>query len=257
MHEHDTAAAFIERIVAGAHIPSRSRREDLSRELWTHFEEHFEQSGTSPEAVHTALCRFGAEDVVTASWRRIYRWDYTFLYLLKIAASITASIAAALLIEVLVNLRVEAQAEAWRLAPGFSHAAGLAVGVVAGLVTAWEVARQPFNRSRAMLAIGAYGAACVLVGVLLVNSAWAFVTPTMLVALGYLCSRLESRPAKLLLTFGAFAAALYGTHLVLSVAFGPARALAASAVLVAVWSSTDMILARVDHAFVRLFEPAK
>jgi hypothetical protein len=77
------------------------------------------------------------------------------------------------------------------------------------------------------------------------------------VALGYLCSRLESRPAKLLLTFGAFAAALYGTHLILSVAFGPARALAASAVLVAVWSTTDMILARVDHAFVRLFEPAK
>jgi hypothetical protein len=257
MREHETAAALIDRVVAGAHIPSRARREDLRRELSTHFEEHFEQTGTSPEAVHTALRRFGAEELVVESWRRVYRRDYAFVYLLKIAASITASIAAALLIEFLVNLRVEAQADVWRLAPGFSHAAGLAVGVVLGLVTAWEVARQPFNRARAMVAIGAYGAACALAQLLLVNSGWAFVTPTMLVALGYLCSRLESRPAKLLLTFGAFAAALYGTHLILSVAFGPARALAASAVLVAVWSTTDMILARVDHAFVRLFEPGK
>jgi hypothetical protein len=257
MHERETAAAFIDRVVAGAHIPSRAKRDDLRRELWTHFEERFEQTGTSPEAVHTAIRRFGAEAMVVESWRRVYRWDYALMYLAKIAASITASIAAALLIEILVNLRVEGQAEAWRLAPGFSHGAGLAVGVVLGLVTAWEVGRQPFNRSRAMVATSAYGAVCVLGQFLFVNSATAFVTPTMLVALGYLCSRLESRPAKLLLTFGAFAAALYATHLVLSVTFGPARALAASAVLVAVWSSTGMILERVDHAFLSWLEPAK
>src|SRR2546427_473935 len=81
-------------------------REDLRRELWTHFEE----SGTAPEAVQSALRRFGAEAMVTESLRRVYRWDYACLYLAKIAASIIASLTAALLLEVLVNLRVAGQA---------------------------------------------------------------------------------------------------------------------------------------------------
>lgn len=253
MHEHETVAAFIERIVAGAHIPSRAEREDLRRELSTHFEE----TGTSPEAVDRALRRFGAEVMVTESLRRVYRWDYAFLYLAKIAASIIASLTAALLIEVLVNLRVEVQAEVWRLAPAFSHTAVVAVGVVLALVTAWEVGRPPFSSSRAAVAISAYAAVYVVVRLVFANSAGAFVTATILVALGYLCSKLEPRPARLLLTFGAFAAAVFGTHLRLRVAFGPSRDLLTSAVLVAVWASTLLILSRVDHAFVNCFEMAK
>jgi hypothetical protein len=42
----------------------------------------------------------------------------------------------------------------------------------------------------------------------------------------------------------------------LTVAFGPTRALMASAVHVAVWTSTAVILARVDHAFISFFETA-
>jgi hypothetical protein len=253
MHEHETVSALIDRVVAGARVPSRAEREDLRRELWTHFED----AGASPESVRSALERFGAEAMITESLRRVYRRDYVLLYLLKVAASLIASVAAALVIEALANLRVEAQTEAWRLAPGFTRGAGLSVGVVLGLVTAWEVGRRPFNRSRAAVAIGTYTAVCLLVQFLFLESAGAFVTPTLLVVLGYLCSRLESRPAKWLLTFGAFAAAMYGTHLVLSVTFGVTRALAAGAVLLVVWSSTGTILARLDHAFVRFFEPAK
>jgi hypothetical protein len=253
MHEHDTVSALIDRVVAGAHVPSRAEREDLRRELWTHFED----AAASPESVRGALGRFGPEAMVTESLRRVYQWDYVLLYLVKIAVSFIASVAAALVIEALANLRVEAQTVAWRLAPGFTRGAGLSVGVVLGLVTVWEVGRQPFNRSRAALAIGAYAAVCLVVQFLFLETARAFVTPTLLVVLGYLCSRLESRPAKWLLTFGAFAAAMYGTHLLLSVTFGVTRALAASAVLVVVWSSTGTILARVDHAFVRFFELAK
>jgi hypothetical protein len=252
MREHDTVAAFIDRVVAGARIPSRAERDDIRRELWTHFEE----AGTEPEALRGALQRFGAEAMVTESFRHVYRWDYLFLYLLKIAASITASVAVALMIQVVVNLRVEMQAEVWRLAPGFTHGAGLSVGVVLALVTAWEIVRRPFNLRRAAIAISAYAAVCILVQSLFLGGAGAFLTPTILVVLGYLCSKFESRLAKLLLTFGAFAGAIYGTHLMLSVAFGATRALASSAVLVAVWSSTGVILARVDHAFGRFFELA-
>jgi hypothetical protein len=253
MPEHEDVAAFIERIVAGARIPSRAERDDLRRELWT----HFEASGTSTEALQSALRRFGAEAMVTESLRRVYRWDYAFLYLAKIAASVIASLSAALLIEVLVNLRLEVQAEVWRLAPAFSHTAGLAVGVVFALVTAWEVGRQPFSRSRAAMAVSAYAAVCAGVRLVFARSASAFVTATILVALGYLCSKLESRPARLLLTFGAFAAAVFGTHLLRRVAFGPSRDLLTSAVLVAVWASTLLILSRVDHAFGNVFDPAK
>ena len=250
MPDHDTVAAFIERIVSGAQIPSRADRDDLRRELWTHFEE----TGASPDAVHNALQQFGAEAMVTESLRRVYRCDYVFLYLAKIAASIMVSVAAALLIQVLVNLRLGVGADVWRLAPKFPHAAGLSVGVVLALATAWEIGRPPFNRSRAALAIGAYAAMCVFVQLVFAASVGAFVTATVLVGLGCLCSTLEPLPARLLLTFGVFAVAQYVTHLRLNVAFGPTRAVLAGAVLVAVWSSTVVILGRFDHAFVNLFE---
>jgi hypothetical protein len=249
MHEHETVAAFIERIVAGAHVPSRTERKDIRRELWTHFEE----ADTSPEALRETMRRFGAEAMITESLRRVYRWDYAFLYLAKIAASIIASLAAAMLIEIFVNLRVEVQAEVWRLAPGFSHTAMLVVGVVLALVTAWEVGRQPFSRSRAAVAISAYAAVCALVQLVWANSVGAFITATVFVVLGYVCSKLEPRPARLVLTFSAFAAAVFGTHLLRSVAFGPGRDLVTSAVLVAVWGSTLLILARLDRAFVTFF----
>ncbi len=54
----------------------------------------------------------------------------------------------------------------------------------------------------------------------------------------------------------ASAAALYGGHLLISVAFGPTLALVRSAALLVVWASTAVILARVDHAFVNVFETA-
>ena len=253
MGERETVVAFIERIVAGAHIPRRAERDDLRRELWTHFDE----TGSSPEAIRAALRQFGPEGMVTESLRRVYRSDYVFLYLAKIVASVIASIAAALLIELVVNVRMEMDADVWRLAPGFPHAAGLSVAVVIALVTAWEVGRRPFNRSRAMVAIAAYTAVSLLVQLLFVHNAGALVTATLLAVLGYLCSKFGSRPAQVLLTFGAFALTQYGTHLLRHVAFGPSRALVAAAVLVAVWSSTVVILTRFDHAFVNVFEAAR
>jgi|SRR5579864_3452961 len=243
--DENAVRALVERIVSGARIPCRSRRGELRRELWTHFEE----AGTSPDALDDAVRRFGGETLVSESLRRVYRLDYAAWYLAKIAASIVASIAAALVIEVLVNLRVELQAEAWRLAPGFSRAAGVSVAVVLGLVTAWEACRPPFNRSRAAVAVGAYAAVCLMVQLLFATGIGAFVTATMLVVLGYGCARLKATPARVLLVCGAFAAVLYANHLALRVSFGASRALMGGAVLAAVWSSTILILGRVDHAF--------
>jgi hypothetical protein len=58
-----------------------------------------------------------------------------------------------------------------------------------------------------------------------------------------------TRTGQALLTLAAFAAAEYALHWLLRVDFGPGRALAAGAVLVAVWASTLGIIARVDRMF--------
>lgn len=238
-------AAFIERIVAGARLPTRTARDDLRRELSSHFDE----AGASPEALERALHGFGDARVVADSLRRVYRGAYVFRYLLKIAASTLASVAAVLLIQVIANLRIESRAEAWRLAPGFPYAAGLSVGVVLALVTAWEISRPPFNRVRAAAAAVAYAAICTATQFTFTHSGGAIGMATLLVGLGYACAGRRPRPARLLLMFAAFAAAEYAVHLMRSVAFGADRAVQAGAVLIAVWSATVLILTRLDRAF--------
>jgi len=251
MGEPDRVGTLIERIVAGARIPSRAKRDDLRRELWAHFED----AGDSPETIQQALSRFGTESTVTHLLRRVYRLDFVLLNLARIVVSIFASVAAALVIQLLVDLRVEVQANVWRLVPGCPPAEAVPIAVVLGLVTAWEAVRPPFRRGRAALSVGAYALVCLLVRLVFASGLRAFATATILVVLGYLCSRLEPRPARLLLIFGAFTMTLYADHLASRVAFGPSRAMVASAVLVAAWSSTILILGRVDRAFVGWFQP--
>src|SRR5260370_11667798 len=82
MPQYESVEAFIERIVARANIPSRAGREDVRRELWTHFEE----AGMSPEAVRSAMHRFGAEAMVGESLRRVHPWAHFFVYLSQTAA---------------------------------------------------------------------------------------------------------------------------------------------------------------------------
>ena len=252
MPDQDAVGALIERIVAGARIPRACARDDLRRELRTYFED----AGATPETMPDVLARFGAESLVTQSLRRVYRIDYAAAYLVKIAASVVASAAAALVIQALASVRVDAQAAMWRLTPGFARSAGVSIAVVLGLVTAWEAARPPLTRSRAAVAIAAYAAICLLAQALFATGA-AFLIPTILVVLGYGLSILRPKPLRLLVIFGTFAAVLYARHAALNVAFGPGRALLASAVLVAVWSSTVLILERLDHAFVRVLEPTR
>jgi hypothetical protein len=86
MRERDAVASLIDRLVAAARIPSRAAREDLRRELSAHFED----AGSSPEAMRDALRRFGVESEVADSLRRVYRCDYLCLYFAKVAASIGA-----------------------------------------------------------------------------------------------------------------------------------------------------------------------
>jgi hypothetical protein len=253
MDDRRVVDRLIDRLVRDARIPRRSAREELRRELATHFEE----AGSSPEALERAMARFGSEALLVEQFRQVYRWDYTAMYLVKIAASVLISVVAALAVQVLVNLRVALTAEALRLAPGFSKAAVISVAVVVGLATAWEIGRRPFDRRRALLALGVYAAICLVAQVLFAIGLEAFGPATFLVAIGYACSRLDRTPARLLLMFCVFAALMYAGHLAGGVAFSPARALLASGALLAVWTSTVAILSRLDHAFLDAFNTAE
>jgi hypothetical protein len=249
MPEPDVAA-LIERIVVGARIPTRAARDDLRRELLTHFED----AGTTAGSVEFAIRRFGSEALVSESFRRVYRWDGVALDCARVAASIVASGAAALLILALVNLRVELEQEVWGLAPGFSRAVGMALAVVFGLVIAREAGRRPVSAARAALAIATYAGVCGAVELLFGTSVVAFLGAAVVVAFGSLCATLESRPLRWLLTLAAFAFVEYALHQFLRVDLAPARALLAGAMLVSVWASTLLIVARLDHAFLAFFE---
>ncbi|HEX7137837.1 MAG TPA: hypothetical protein VF219_08325 [Vicinamibacterales bacterium] len=249
MDEQQLVTELIERIVRDARLPGRAAREHLREEL----QSHFTAIGSSPDAVRDGVRRFGNPEVLTRAFRYVYRWDYAVLYLLKIAASVIASMAVALVIQVVVNLRLEVQAEVWRLAPGFSKAAIISVGVVLGLATAWEGIRRPFDARRATAALLSYAVVWVSVAVWGGGSIGVFAPATLLVAVGYLCSRLGLRPTRLALTFAVFAGAIYGIHQTVHISVPPAQALLTSGVLLAVWASTVVILSQFDQAFGHLF----
>jgi hypothetical protein len=240
---------IVDQIVREAHIPGRAARDDLRRELLTHFEE----AAASPERLEEALRRFGNPELLARHFRDIYQWEYVALYLAKLALSVVAAVAAALAVQVLINLRVEIQTEALRLAPEFPKAALRSVAVVLGLVTAWEIGRRPFELRRALIALSAYAAICVFVQAFFALGLQMFGSATVLVLLGLAASRLQQRPATILRTFAVFAAATYLVHLGLSVPLGPGRALTAGIALVVVWTTTVAILARCDRVFVNLF----
>jgi len=244
MHNDATTDAFINRIVSGARLPSKRDREDLRRELWTHFESAEESLQGAPDAME----RFGGEEAIVASLRRVYRWDYVLFDSAKVAAALVASLAAAFLIQILVNIRLQGDAALWRLAPGFWNAVAVSCAIVVGLVMAWEIDRRALNGLRAGVVLSGCVLLCALVQMFFGRWGPLF-TPTALVGIGYLCWKLKRWAERLLLTLGAYALALYSTHAALSVAFGPTRALRAGGIYVAVCASTALIQARIHGIF--------
>ena len=242
--------AFIEPIVEAAQIPSRRRRDELRRELRSHFED----GGLTPEALHDAVARFGDTGRIGDSLRKVYRRDYMLFYIVKVGACIAAATMAAILIEAIAGLRLESDADAWRLSPDFAHAARFGVVLTLALVAAAEATRAPFTWSRALLSLGCYAivSACALS--VNANSVGAFVTASILATIGVGFARTATAwTSKALLTLAAFTVAEYLLHQSLGITFGPIRALAASAILLMLWASTITIVAFSDRAFVSVF----
>ena len=211
MDERRAVEALIARVILASNISDARARDELRREL----ESHFEDAGTSPEALRAALERFGGTDDVGEAFRLAYRRGRTWLYVAKIAASIVLSTLVALVLQLGVNLRVDHGAHIFRLGPAFFLAAGASLFLVLILVAAWELGIEP------------------------------------------LCARLEQRPLRLMATLGALYGCIFLTHDISGGGIEPSRAFVASSTVLAVWTCTVAIIARLDLVFLNALAPSE
>jgi hypothetical protein len=242
--------ALIEPIIEAARIPGRRRRDELRRELRSHFED----AALAPDAIHDAVAHFGNTARIGDAFRQVYRRDYIVFYVVKLVACIAAAATAAIAIEAIAGLRVERGAEAWHLSPAFAHAAPFGVVLALALVAAAEATRAPFRSSRAFWSLAGYAlvSACALS--VSPTSGGAFVSAGILATIGIAVLRAATAwTVRASLTLVAFTVVEYLLHQSLGIGFGAVRALEVSAVLLMLWASTITIIAFSDRTFVSAF----
>jgi len=153
MTEHDRVAAFVEDVLARARVPTRREREDLRRELLTHFDDAAHARGS----IDAAFAEFGLADDVASRFRVLYRAQRLIAHTLRIAAGLSVSLVVALGIELAVSR------------PGaFRGMAGLAGAIVLVLVLWRELVGRRLRRPTATAR-----AACWL-SVFLALAAWEY-----------------------------------------------------------------------------------
>ena len=136
--------ALVERLVRESGLPDRLARDDLRREL----ESHFAEAGDSPAELRAAIERFGSADAVRDGFRRAYRRGRLAMYAAKVVASVVVATVAALLLQAAVfGVHLGEGADArdllWHLWPATSRGARASVAVVLALVAAWELGVEP------------------------------------------------------------------------------------------------------------------
>jgi hypothetical protein len=124
--------ALIERLVEHAELPDARSRDDLRRELESHFADAHDATGTTD-----AVSRFGDVTEVARGFRRAHGARWIVLYGAKVLASIAVSLAVALLLQTLVNVRM-APGAPLEFGSWFGIAARVSLLVVLLGVGAWE-----------------------------------------------------------------------------------------------------------------------
>jgi hypothetical protein len=153
MTDQERVSAFIDEVLTQARIPSRRRREDLRRELLTHFDDAA-RAGASLDEV---FVEFGLADEVSSQLCTVYRGHRLLAHALRIASGLIVSILVALGIELAAGR------------PGaFRSMAGLAGAIVLVLVLWRELVGRRLRRPTA-----AARAACWLAGFVAL-AAWEY-----------------------------------------------------------------------------------
>lgn len=213
--EPQAVRELIERLVRESNLPDARAREELRRELASHFQE----CGDSEGALREAVGRFGNPNAVIRGFRAAYRRGRPVLYAAKVAAAIVAASLVALALELIANLRLGGGGGPVHIGGGYPISAVFAVTIVVVLVAAWELDIEPLCarlERRPVRLVATFGALFVglYFGHPLVHGPMALHAP---MDLGLI--------------------------------------LVAATTALAVWACTVAIAARLDLVFVRLFGP--
>jgi len=133
-------ADFIDRIVRESKIPYAHAREELRREL----ESHFADAGGTPDALRAAVERFGRPADVSGALERTHRRSRFLTNLLRIVTAVATAWMVAVAIQRLANLHVDAHRNIIGLGHGFGRSVAFATMIVVALVAALELDIESF-----------------------------------------------------------------------------------------------------------------
>lgn len=140
MADRDELQTFIDRVVSESRIAGAREREELRREL----ESHFAEVADSPEALRAAMARFGSPSEVGGALDRAHRGSQLVRQLLRLALVLGASGAVALVLQLATNLRRDVRSDAIVLGPAFARSMAFSSLLILLLVAAWELDVEPF-----------------------------------------------------------------------------------------------------------------
>jgi hypothetical protein len=128
-------AEFIDGIVRASKVSNARAREELRREI----ESHFAEAVATPDGLRAAVERFGRPADVSSALERTHRRSRFLTDLLRIATAAAAASIVALAIQLIANLHVDAQGNLIGLGRGFGRSVAFATMIVVALVAAWEL----------------------------------------------------------------------------------------------------------------------
>lgn len=139
MAESPEVVELVERLVREANLSSARAREELRRELLS----HFEASGSSPEALRGAVERFGDTQAITEAFRRAYRRGRRALYAVKVVAAIVVCSLVALVIQVVIGIPFGLGSAIGRISLDPTTTTLYSIAIILVAVAAWELGIDP------------------------------------------------------------------------------------------------------------------
>ena len=235
----------IERIVLGARLPTDAARDELRRELASHFEE----AADSPAGGADVLRRFGNVAEVAEDFRHVYRFEFILSSVTAVLFTLLVCTVAAAATLLLVNLPFTSDSVNWLSGPHYRVPA-YGVRMATALIVAWEMGRRPLTVRRVLVGALAYSLVSSAITLLMRGDlhAWRPWHVPSVVVIGFLARRARFASTRVLMMYAGFS-----LYLVMTPPPGEVPPLLLAAVLVAIWVPTEALLARVDRFLGEVF----
>jgi hypothetical protein len=135
MDDHERVDQLIDQLLRDAKITSPRARDELRREL----ESHFAEAGCGSSDMAAVLDRFGSPQLVSEQLGRVHRGHRVVRQALRILAATILSAFVAVGIQVVVSVRINPSAGVIGMGRAFGRSAMLSLMIVVVLVAAWEL----------------------------------------------------------------------------------------------------------------------